>query len=258
MTETQTVSDPRRVVTTAVGELFGDKDPSAVDRWVSPSYCQHSSLAADGPDALRDLVANLPSGFSYESARVIADGDLVAMHGTYLGFGPDPLVAFDVFRVEDGKLAEHWDGLTPVVAQTVSGRSQVDGPTQPSPSADTEASRELVTTFAQQVLVGADYSVLTDFISTETYDQHNPGAGDGLGGFGDAVARWTAEGKNLDYRTIHHVIADHDFVLVHCEGTFGVEVAYWDLFRVQDGKIVEHWDVIAPVPPQLPHNNGVF
>lgn len=102
------------IVTKAAGELFGQKDPSAVDRWVAADYRQHSSLAADGPEALRRLVSELPEGFRYEGARVIADGDLVALHGTYYGFGPDPLVAFDLFRVDaDGKLAEHWDALTP-------------------------------------------------------------------------------------------------------------------------------------------------
>jgi predicted SnoaL-like aldol condensation-catalyzing enzyme len=47
-------------------------------------------------------------------------------------------------------------------------------------------------------------------------------------------------------------------VLLQSEGEFGVPVAYWDLFRVKDGKIVEHWDVIAPIPAELPHTNGLF
>jgi len=248
----------KRLVLEAAGELFGKKDPSAVDRWVSPDYKQHSALAANGPEALRALVEGLPDGFSYELARVVADGDLVALHGTYHGFAPTPLVAFDLFRVEDGKLAEHWDALTPVVAETASGRSQTDGPTEPDAAAGTEASRALVAEFARRVLQDADYSVLTDYISTETYRQHNPEAADGLDGFGAAAARWAEAGKNLVYKTIHRVVAEGDLVLVQSEGEFGVPVAYWDLFRVQDGKIVEHWDVIAPIPGELPHDNGVF
>jgi predicted SnoaL-like aldol condensation-catalyzing enzyme len=104
----------KNLVGQAAGELFGDRDPSAVDRWVSPGYRRHSSLAADGPEALRNLVASLPADFRYEGARVIADGEHVALHGTYHGFGPVPLVAFDLFRVEDGKLAEHWDVIAPI------------------------------------------------------------------------------------------------------------------------------------------------
>lgn len=249
----------REIVLKAAGELFGEKDPSAVDRWVAADYRQHSSLAADGPGALRELVAGLPEGFRYEGARVIADGDLVALHGTYHGFGPQPLVAFDLFRVDaDGRLAEHWDALTPVVTDTVSGRSQTDGPGAPGDLDRTGANRALVTEFAEKVLVGADYSVLTDYISTETYLQHNPGAADGLDGFGAAAAKWAEQGKNLVYRTVHKVVAEGDLVLLQSEGEFGGPVAYWDLFRVADGRIVEHWDVIAPVPAELPHSNGLF
>ena len=246
------------LVIQAGGELFGAKDPTAVDRWVAADYKQHSSLIADGPEALRGLVAGLPEGFRYDGARAIADGEWVALHGTYHGLGPEPLVAFDLFRVTDGKLAEHWDALTPVVANTVSGRSQTDGPTAPRDLAKTEANRQLVTDFAEAVLKGADYSVLTDYISTGTYHQHNPEAADGLAGFGAAAAAWAEQGKHLVYKTIHKVVAEGDLVLVQSEGEFGVPVAYWDLFRVEDGKIVEHWDVIAPIPAKLPHTNGLF
>ncbi|MEU7475059.1 nuclear transport factor 2 family protein [Lentzea sp. NPDC042327] len=249
--------DTKELVLKATGELFGDRDPSAVDRWVAPDYRQHSALIGDGPEALRGLVASLPDGFRYEPARVVADGDLVALHGVYHGFGPQPLVAFDLFRVEDGKLAEHWDALTPVVDPTVSGRSQTDGPAGPA-GTGTEHNRALVAEFAQRVLQDADYSVLTDYISTETYLQHNPEAADGLDGFGAAAARWAEQGRHLVYKTVHRVVAEGDLVLLQSEGEFGEPVAYWDLFRVADGRIVEHWDVITPVPAELPHGNGLF
>jgi predicted SnoaL-like aldol condensation-catalyzing enzyme len=182
----------KELVVKAAGELFGDKDPAAVDRWVAPGYRQHSALVADGPVALRGLVGSLPADFRYEPARVIADGDLVALHGTYHGFGPVPLVAFDLFRVEHGKLVEHWDALTPRVARTASGRSQTDGPVVPHDLTATEANRKLVTEFAQRVLKEADYSVLADYLSTETYHQHNPQAADGLDGFGEAATNWAS------------------------------------------------------------------
>ncbi|MER7693299.1 nuclear transport factor 2 family protein [Streptomyces sp. NPDC097610] len=253
------MSTAKNTVLTAAAELFGEKDQAAVDRWAAADYIQHSALAADGPEALRALVAGLPEDFRYEGARVIADGDLVALHGTYYGFGPAPLVGFDIFRVDaDGKLAEHWDALTPLVEETASGRSQTDGPADVTDPERTEANRALVAEFAHKVLVGADYSVLTDYISTEMYYQHNPEAADGLDGFGAAAAKWAEQGKNLLYKTVHKVIAEGEFVLLQSEGEFGVPVAYYDLFRVQSGRIVEHWDVIAPVPAELPHTNGLF
>ncbi|KMS75216.1 mucin [Streptomyces viridochromogenes] len=253
------MSNTKNTVLQAATELFGDKDPSAVDRWVAADYKQHSALAADGPDALRAMVADLGGDFRYEGARVITDGNLVALHGTYHGFGPDPLVGFDIFRVDaDGKLAEHWDALTPQVKDTVSGRSQTDGAAAVTETDKTDANRALVAEFAEKVLVGADYSVLTDYISTVTYHQHNPDAGDGLDGFGAAVAKWGEQGKHLVYKKVHKVIAEGEFVLTQSEGEFGVPVAYYDLFRVADGKIVEHWDVVAPIPGELPHGNGLL
>ncbi|MDQ3739642.1 MAG: nuclear transport factor 2 family protein [Actinomycetota bacterium] len=242
----------------AMDELFGDKDPGAVDRWLAGDYRQHS-LAPDGPEGTRQIVATFHEGVRYERVRALADGDLVALHGIYHGFGPTPFVAFDLLRVDaNGKLAEHWDALTPLVADTASGRSQTDGPTTPRDLDKTEANRSLVVGFAEKVLKGGDDSVLTDYISADTYAQHNPEAADGLDGFGAAAATWAEQGKQLVYTTIHKVVAEGDFVLLVSEGEFGVPVAYWDLFRVADGKIVEHWDVVAPIPSALPHDNGVF
>ena len=247
----------KQLVVTATTQLFVERDVTALDRYFGPTYIQHSP-APDGLQSLRDLAGALPDDFTYHPARALADGDLVVLHGTYVGFGPEPLVAFDVFRVADGRIVEHWDALTPVVAETASGRSQTDGPTEVTDPAATEASRALVSDFAERVLVGADYDALTDFISTQSYAQHNPEAADGLAGFGAAAAAWGAQGKALAYAKVHQVVADGEFVFVRSEGEFGVPVAYNDLFRVQDGRIVEHWDVVAPLPAELPHGNGSF
>jgi predicted SnoaL-like aldol condensation-catalyzing enzyme len=73
-----------------------------------------------------------------------------------------------------------------------------------------------------------------------------------------AQATWGQQGKNLVYKAVRKFVAEGDLVLLQSEGEFGVPVAYWDLFRVVDGKIVKHWDVIAPVPAELRHPNGLF
>jgi predicted SnoaL-like aldol condensation-catalyzing enzyme len=247
------------VVLTAGKQLFTDRDPSAIDRWWAPDYRQHSALAPDGPEALRGLVSQLPTDFRYENVRVLADGDFVALHGTYYGFGPDPMVAFDVFRVKNGKLAEHWDLLQPQVADTASGRSQIDGPTEVTEPDRTEANRALVLEFVRTVFQEGRAERITDFISTEQYDQHNPQVGDGLDGLATAVKAWAEQGVTMEYRTVHRSVAEGEFVLTQSEGSLGGKpTAFYDLFRVRDGKIVEHWDVVSEIPAVLPHNNGMF
>ena len=223
------------LVTTAIGKLFTDRNIAAADDYFAPTYIQHSTLAADGIDGLKALVANLPDGFRYDGARIIADDQFVVLHGIYHGFGDTPLVAFDIFRVADGKIVEHWDAFTPEVAETASGRSQVDGAATTDAAANTDANRQLIADFVDQVA-------------------------DGLSGFGAAAEAWAADGKNLVYKKLHQIIAQDDFVFTRSEGTFGEPVAYNDLWRIADGKIVEHWDVIAPIPADdaMPHTNGVF
>jgi predicted SnoaL-like aldol condensation-catalyzing enzyme len=247
------------VVLAAAGQLFGDRDPSAVDRWVADDYRQHSSLAPDGPAGLRALVENLPADFRYDLHRVLVDGDLVALHGTYHGFGPVPLVAFDIFRVAGGKLAEHWDALTPVVATTVSGRSQTDGPTEVTDLDRTAANRELVAGFVETVLKGGKVDALTDYLSTERYLQHNPGIGDNLDGLATALGALAEQGISMVYDVVHKVVAEGNLVLTVSAGRFGVTpTAFYDLFRVEDGRIVEHWDVTPEIKTDLPHGNGLF
>jgi predicted SnoaL-like aldol condensation-catalyzing enzyme len=245
------------IVVTALEEMFNDRDATAVDRWVSQGYRQHRPSVPDGPEALRAFVLGLPADFRYERARVLAEGDLVAVHGVYHGWGPEPTVVFDIFRVTDGRLTEHWDALQAAVVDPVGGRSQIDGPAGPDRNADTAASRALVEAFAAEVLVGADYSRLEHYLQPD-YHQHNPEAADGIAGFAAAAERWAADGKQLVYRTVHRIIADGDLVLTQSEGDFGAPVAYLDLFRVADGRIVEHWDVIEPISIDPTYSNGNF
>ncbi|KRE80771.1 hypothetical protein ASG77_02135 [Arthrobacter sp. Soil762] len=251
--------DNKELVMKAGSELFIDRDLGAVDRWWATDYRQHSAMVADGPGALRGLVAGLPEGFRFEPARMLADGDLVAVHCVYHGFGPDPLVAFDLFRVADGRIAEHWDALQPAIPSTASGRSQVDGPAEVTAPEQTEASRAVVVGFVEAVLKGGQVDRITEFISTEQYDQHNPGVADGLDGLGAALKSWGEQGITMQYDTLYRSVAEGEFVLTQSEGRLGGKpTAFYDLFRVDGGKIVEHWDVVADIPESLPHGNGLF
>jgi len=65
------------------------------------------------------------TGLTYEPCMAVADGDLVMVHGRYTGWGPKPMVAVDIFRVENGKVAEHWDVMQEEVpaANTASGNA---------------------------------------------------------------------------------------------------------------------------------------
>jgi len=252
------MSNARTIVLTALADLSSG-DITAVDRWLAPGYIQHHPAIPDGPEGVRAMMATLGAPIRHDVHRVITDGDTVAVHGTYYGIGPAPMVSFDVLRVDaDGKLAEHWDAQQPKSDQTVSGRTETDGPTEVTDLDRTEANRKLVTTFVEGILLGGAGNV-TDYLSTAEYHQHNPYIADGLDGLAAGLATLAEQGRTASYTTLHKVIAEGNFVLTMAEGTFGAtRTAFYDLFRLRDGKIVEHWDVLFDIPATLAHHNGIF
>ena len=82
----------------------------------------------------------------HEAVRVLADGDLVAIHGRFIGLAETPLVGFDIYRVAQGCIVEHWDGLVPEAPPNASGHTQLDGTIGPG-QGDAEANRAFITRF---------------------------------------------------------------------------------------------------------------
>lgn len=117
--------DNKTLVLAVLKGAFIDRDPSVVDRYFSPNYVQHNPSIPNGPSAIQGLIPNLAPDFRYEPGMAVASGNLVMVHGRYTGWGPNPLVAVDIFRVESGKVVEHWDVMQAEIpaSQTVSGNS---------------------------------------------------------------------------------------------------------------------------------------
>lgn len=108
-------------VVNAVTELFIERDLTAIDRYWADSYMQRNPGLASTSAVLKDALRDMPEGMTYEIGMVIAEGDLVAIHGRYSGWGPTPLIVVDIYRVENGLIAEHWDVGQEEVLDTASG-----------------------------------------------------------------------------------------------------------------------------------------
>lgn len=108
-------------VVKAVTELFSNKDLTAIDRYWAESYLQRNPGLASTSAVLKEALKDMPTDMTYEIGMVIAEGDLVAIHGRYTGWGPKPLIVVDIYRVENGKIAEHWDVGQDEVLETASG-----------------------------------------------------------------------------------------------------------------------------------------
>jgi predicted SnoaL-like aldol condensation-catalyzing enzyme len=114
----------KALVLEAFDTLFNKRDYATAEKFWSPNYIQHSAHIAPGRNGLFNLVRSLPDTLKYENQLIVAEGNYVIAHGRFSGMGrPAAWVAADIVRVEDGKLAEHWDVLQDEAtkAQSVSG-----------------------------------------------------------------------------------------------------------------------------------------
>jgi predicted SnoaL-like aldol condensation-catalyzing enzyme len=119
-----TAEQNKALVREAFDTLFNKRDYVAAERYWSDRYIQHSAHIASGRNGLFSLVRTLPGTLKYENQLIVAEGDYVIAHGRFSGLGrPAAWVAADIVRIEDGKLAEHWDVLQDEAtkAQSVSG-----------------------------------------------------------------------------------------------------------------------------------------
>ena len=252
--------DTGALVKTAVTELMINKNVDAIDTYFSEPYIQHSQSVPTGLDGLKALASQAIAAnpaFKYQMIRFLADGDFGITHGIYEGFGPAPLVAFDVFRMENGKIVEHWDNLQPVAGMNPSAHSQTDGPTEVMDVGSTGANKALVSEFVETVLIGGAFDKLPVYFNGDAYIQHNSAIADGLTGLGEGLAALADAGIAMRITKLQKVLGQGNFVLTLSEGDIsGQPTAFYDLFRVDGGKIAEHWDVISPIQPANVAANG--
>ncbi len=108
---TQAIEEKNKaVVLEAFETLFNKRDYVAAERFWSPSYIQHSAHIPPGREGLFTLVKGVPENFRYENGLTVADGDYVLLHGRFSNIGqPANWIVVDIVRLENGRLAEHWD-----------------------------------------------------------------------------------------------------------------------------------------------------
>ena len=236
----------------------GDPLPGA---YINPNkYIQHNLAVGDGLAAFGALLQHKPAGgFKVKVVRVFEDGDYVFTHSEYDFFGPK--IGFDIFRFEDGLIVEHWDNLQETMTVTKNGHSMTDGPTTPIGLEKTAENKALVRGLYEVVVIGGHGDQIANYISPQKYVQHNPGVADGLAGFGAAMAEMAQAGMGMEMRQLHMLLGEGDFVLGVTDGRFaGKGVTFYDLFRIEAGRVTEHWDVIEPLLPreQWQNANGKF
>jgi predicted SnoaL-like aldol condensation-catalyzing enzyme len=258
----------KTVAVTVAKRVFERGDTAVVDRYVRPDYIQHNPTAADGSAGLKALATSIHQQFPdarYNVKRAISQGDLVLLHSNVvLVPGTKGASVIDVFRFQGGKLADHWDVIQNVPDTTASGNdmfSTLSSPqvSQPLDHRLTQADQALVVNAFDELMVRKDLTVL-DRYWDPGYLQHNPQMQNGVAAAKAGLGGYFASAPQLKV-TPKRIIAEGDLVAVHSHyvnypGDRGAAIL--DLFRVRNGKIVEHWDIIQNVPEASANGNGMF
>ncbi|OTA29066.1 hypothetical protein B9T39_05290 [Alloscardovia macacae] len=236
----------------ALISTFASGDAQAARELLADGYIQHNLAYGTGVDAFVGAVeylASAPVKTTVQNVRAFEDGDKVVLQTVYNFAGAGEQVAFDVFRFdENGKIAEHWDNLATLAPANPSGHTQIDGPVEAADLEKTEENRAVVQNFLHDVMQGKAPEKTPDYFAGDAYIQHNTGIADGLSGLGAALAALGEQGISMVYDTVHQVLAQGNMVLAISEGSFGgAPTSYYDLWRVEDGKIAEHWDVMETI-----------
>lgn len=236
----------------------GDPRPVAVVN--EDKYIQHNPQTSEGSEGLAVLFKRLSkTSPRVNIVRVFEDGDFVFAHTEY-DFSRRN-IGFEVFRFEDGQAVEHWDNIQARLGPNLSGCSMVDGETRAVDHELTETNRALVQSFVETVLIDGQLGRLADYIDDDAYVEHNPRLANDVSTLRRALEASDNGLRHIDYRRIHRVLAEGNFVLCVSEGNFeGSHCAFYDLFRVSDGKLVEHWDTTEKIAPrsEWKNDNGKF
>jgi predicted SnoaL-like aldol condensation-catalyzing enzyme len=220
------------------------RDPGPL-AYIGSSYTQHNPRVADGPAALKELVLHSPAGTTVHTVRIFADGDYVVAQTEYNFDGPK--VGFDVFRFSGDKIVEHWGNVQDkCAAPNPSGRTQLDGPTKVADLDKTDANKLLMEGYFDDVVLGGQRDKVAQYRSADNFHQHNCDGEDNKSGF----QIFTKPGFVLKYTKVHKILGQGNFVLVMSEGLFDAKpTAFYDLYRIENGKQAEHWDVLETIPP---------
>lgn len=236
-------------------------DPAFISVVNEEKYIQHNPQTHEGSEGLAELFKRLSkTSPRVNIVRVFEDNDFVFAHTEY-DFATRN-IGFEIFRFEDGQAVEHWDNIQKRQEPNVSGNTMIDGETKVIDHDKTERNRRVIQSFVEDVLIHGCVAKLDDYVNRQEFTEHNPRFENDLDKLSSALSQPSADGEiPIKYEKMHRLLAQGNFVLSVCEGHVNqVPSSFFDLYRLKDGKIVEHWDTTEAIPARekWKNSNGKF
>ncbi|MDW3178806.1 MAG: hypothetical protein R8J94_15550 [Acidimicrobiia bacterium] len=226
----------------------------AVETYTGDRYTQHSTGVRDGVEGFVEFFEPFIEKNrvrDIEIVRSYVDGRFVFLQAAQsLNNGRDRWVTTDLFDTDrNGKIIEHWDVIHALGGENPSGHTQVDGAVGITDRDRTEANKEIVRRLLTEAFCESPTADFSEFISSDTYINHNPDAPDGLDSLVEMDRGARERGEALFYRKVHRIIGQGNFVVSLGHQVWNnIDYAAFDIFRLEDGLIVEHWDNVETLP----------
>ncbi|RDU74504.1 hypothetical protein CQA57_00170 [Helicobacter anseris] len=184
--------------------------------------------------------------------RILKDDNFIVLHSEFKEDGVIK-VGFDILSIKDKKITKSWKNITLKAPNNPSGHTQIDGVIEIDTKQDIQKNKKIVKDFINDILIQQKDNLDT-YIDKNTYIQHNSDIKDGLEGLMEALQYMQKNHIKLKYSHNILLLGEGNFVLAVSQGELGAidsngkapEVIFYDLFRLQNGKLVEHWDIITP------------
>ena len=242
-------------------ESFSTGDTKSLSSLVAEDYIEHNLGREDGLDGLKKSISTMiEKELEITVHRVLEDGDFVILHSEY-SYIDEQYAGFDVFRFENGLAVEHWDNFEAIAKPNPSGRTQLDGPVEVWDLDLTEKNKEITENSVHALLLQEHPERMYDYFDGNNYLQHNFLGADGVDTMVKGMKYLAENGLSSKYLKVHYILGEGDFVLTISEvEKLGKLHAYYDLFRIENEKIAEHWDIHEMIPEenQWLNSNGKF
>lgn len=226
--------------------LFNEATDNTLTDCLHPDFKDHNQYTLGNK---MHFVGNLTSRSIFTQRnvkRIFQDGDYVFAHSEFID--ESEFIGFDVFRFEEDQIIEHWDNYQEKEPVNLSGRTMIDGATEIEEIKNPRANKLIVRSYLIDLFFHGNKHNIASYFDKNKFIQHNPWLSDGVHAIENLIRKWTEHRRTIEYQAIHQILGEGNFVLAICEGHHNYEhTSFYNLFRLENGKIAEHWDNFEPV-----------
>ncbi len=239
-------------------EGIRDGNPlEALNKYIGRRYTQHSTGVANGKQGFLDFfmpfLERTPDR-DIHVLRSIEDGPYVFCHAFQsLNGGEAKWVTMDLFDTDaNGRIIEHWDVIATYIENTASGEDMVEGPTEPVDLDRTDANKAIVKEYTKLVLTEGHFDLIDEFVAVDLI-QHSPNLVNGH----EALVTALESDVVGQYEMLFSLIGEGNFVVTYCKKhKNSQDYATFDLYRLVNDLIVEHWEASEPILPRAQWGNS--